>query len=394
MDSTARSYWVDENIVTEADDWLDAVTGEFRTALLDTVRALPIADVQRFPPPKPGRIPFGHELRVLGKFMSKGNALFDPSAFHRLYRSAAGPVQRLIYRAFLNSETLSDAEWTQLIGAENLDTWREKRLLREGEGGWSCRFRLCPIGTVLLFGDAERPKLRRRVVIGQDSYNMVEFLRERRLGRFRRSLDVGPGSGVVLLNAARHSDEAVGVDINRRAVAISRLGAELNGIDHCTVHDADALEMGTRYGTFDLVTWNTPFVFMPDECRGAHLDAFGGHLGLELPLKFIEVLPELLAPDGVSYLGMSAPISRDGENLMERELERMAPELGLDIDNHVLQTYWHGLYREFHEAHGIVKNELVFLELRRGGGKLRRIERPVMRRVSDAAREIAYRVLR
>jgi methylase of polypeptide subunit release factors len=391
-ESPSRSYHVDEGIVTEEDDWLDGMTEASRAGVLATLRALPMREIQHLPPPKEGSVPFGHELRVLSRFATGGNALFDPSGLWRVYRSLASEGQRRLYRAFILSDPLSEGEWADLIGVAELATWRTLGLLRAAESGLSCRFRVCPIGRVLLLGDAEVPKLKRRVVIGQDSFNMVHWMDQRPLERYGRYLDVGPGSGVVLLNYAHRSDHIVGIDINPRAVAISRLGAELNEIAHCEVHLDDAVANAARYGPFDMVTWNTPFVFMPEECRDTHLDAFGGHLGLELPLRFTRTLPDLLTETGVSYLGMSAPILRSGENALERELLPLARECGLDIDNHIFQTYWHALYREFHEAHDIVKNELVFLEIRRGTGRVRRVERPLVRRASDSVRELAYRI--
>jgi hypothetical protein len=61
----------------------------------------------------------------------------------------------------------------------------------------------------------------------------------------------------------------------------------------------------------------------------------------------------------------------------------------------VFQTYWHAVYREFHEAPlGIVRNELVFLEVRRGKGSLRRVEPPLGSSASDRAREVASRLRR
>ena len=392
----SSGFHVDEDIVVEPDDWLDAMAGGDRQRILDTIRGLGLREVQRFPPPREGSMPFGHELRVLGRFVRGGNSLFDPSGFARVYRALASGRQRLLFRAFIVSDPLSEAEWKQILGAAELALWRDRRLLRVAGDGLSCRLVCCPVGRMLLLGDAKKPvKLLRRVIIGQDSFNMVRLMDGQEIpasgGRY---LDVGPGSGVVLLNYAGRFREAVGIDINPRAVIISRLSAELNDVPNCRVFEDDAVANGKRYGPFDLVSWNTPFVFLPEECRDTHLDAFGGHLGLELPLRFVGQLPELLTERGRSCLLMSAPILRSGENVLERELGRLARELSLDIVNHVVQSYWHALYREFHESHGIAKNELVFLVIRRGRGRLERVEPSLGTRLSGRVRELAYRIRR
>src|SRR5262245_35533737 len=220
-----------ETFVVEKSDWLDALAPPFRGEFLASIRELPIHSARRFPPPKRGRVPFGHELRVLRRFLAGERTPFDPSAFAGLYRRTAHAREQLFYRGLIQSLALSPSEWDALLGAAAARVWRDRELLREGDGGLWCRFCVYAIGDVMLIGDTERTKLLRRVLVGQDSFMTAEFMRERRLGPVRRYLDVGPGSGVVLLCVSPHADERVGLDINPRAVAVSRLNAELNGIE-------------------------------------------------------------------------------------------------------------------------------------------------------------------
>ena len=236
-----------------------------------------------------------------------------------------------------------------------------------------------------LIGDTERTRLLRRVLVGQDSFMMAEFMRERRLGHFRRYLDVGPGSGVVLLSVSPHADERVGLDINPRAVAVTRLNAELNRIE-CRVELEDVIANGASHGPFDLVTWNTPFVMLPPECKDTHYDGYGGELGMEVLFNFIQVLPRILAKGGRSFLAAAAPILKSGENLLEPELSKLAKSLGLDVVEHITQSYWHDLYREFHEARQIRRFEHSFLELSHGTGGFARAEAPLASRLSDRLR--------
>ena len=380
-----------ESFVVEKNDWLDALTGPFRAEFLATIRDLPIRSARRFPPPKAGRIPFGHELRVLRRFAAGESSLFDPSAFSALYSRSAGPRERLLHRALIQTETLPRADWNVLIGSGATRAWIERELLRESDGGLWCRFCVYSIGDVTLIGDTERTKLLRRVLVGQDSFMMAEFMRERRLGHFRRYVDVGPGSGVVLLSVSPHADERVGLDINPRAVAVTRLNAELNGIE-VTVHLEDAIANGPAHGPFDLVTWNTPFVLLPPECKDTHYDGYGGEMGMEVLLNFIRVLPRMLAKDGRAFLAAAAPILRSGENLLDPELSKLARALGLDIIEHITQSYWHDIYREFHDEKQIRRFEHSFLELSHGAGRFTRAEAPWASRLSDRVRGLVFSV--
>jgi release factor glutamine methyltransferase len=378
-----------ESFVVEKSDWLDVLVPPFRSEFLTSIRELPIRTARRFPPPKRGRVPFGHELRVLRRFLSGESTLFDPSAFAPLYRRAASQREQLFYQALIQSEALSRAEWDVLLGPGAAGAWIDKELVREGDGGLWCRFCVYAIGDVLLIGDTERTRLLRRVLVGQDSFMMAEFMRERRLPHVRRYLDVGPGSGVVLLSVSPHADERMGLDINPRAVEVSRLNAELNGIE-CRVLLEDAIQNGAAHGPFELVTWNTPFVHLPPECKDTHFDGYGGELGMEVLLNFIRVLPDILTADGRCFLAAAAPILRSGENLLEPELAKLAGSLGLDITLHITQSYWHTLYRAFQERSGIRRFEHSFLELSRGSGRVQRAEAPLASRLADRARGFAF----
>jgi methylase of polypeptide subunit release factors len=382
-----------ESFVVEKNDWLDQLEGPFRKEFLSVIRALPVATARRFPPPKRGRIPFGHELRVLRRFLAGESTLFDPSGFSALYRRSATPRERLLHRGLIQSESLPRADWEALIGPTATRTWTERELLREGEGGLWCRFCVYSIGDVTLIGDTERTRLLRRVLVGQDSFMMADFMREQRLGHFRRYLDVGPGSGVVLLNVSPHADERVGLDINPRAVAVTRLNAELNRIE-CHVQLEDAIANGAAHGPFDLVTWNTPFVMLPPECKDTHYDGYGGELGMEVLFNFIQVLPGMLAKGGRCYLAAAAPIRKNGENLLEPELAKRAKTLGLDIVEHITQSYWHDMYREFHDAMQIDRFEHSFLELSHGTGGFARAEAPLASRLSDRLRGLVFSIRR
>ena len=380
--------------IEEADDWTGFLEGAFRDDFLATLREIPLERLQRLPPPKQGRIPFGHELRVARRFFGGGNALFDPSGLAALYHRLASERERLAYRAFIANEALPRNLWEDLIGREALDAWCQHQQLREDERGLRARFGLYQVGRVALLGDPPGSPLLRRVLVGQDSLMMGEFMLNRGLEHCGRYLDVGPGSGVVLLNVSSYADACVGLDINPRAVAISSLNADLNGITNCTIQLEDAIRNGAAHGPFDLVTWNTPFVFLPEECKDTHYDAYGGDFGMEIPLQFLEVLPELLAENGRAFLAAAAPIMRSGENLLEEKLEALARERGLVLREHITQFYWHPHFREFHESHGIRKFEHSFIEVTVGGPRVERVEAPIASRLSDAVRELAFTVLR
>jgi protein-L-isoaspartate O-methyltransferase len=80
----------------------------------------------------------------------------------------------------------------------------------------------------------------------------------------RTALDIGTGSGVQALWAARHCERVVAVDVNPRALNLAAFNARLNGIDNIELREGSVFEpvAGER---FDLIVCNAPYVVSPDE---------------------------------------------------------------------------------------------------------------------------------
>ena len=86
----------------------------------------------------------------------------------------------------------------------------------------------------------------------------------------RTTLDVGTGSGVQALWAARHSERVVAVDINPRALNIAEFNAQLNGVHNIEFRLGSMFEpVGDE--RFDLIVSNAPYVVSPDS-RYAYRD--------------------------------------------------------------------------------------------------------------------------
>jgi release factor glutamine methyltransferase len=88
---------------------------------------------------------------------------------------------------------------------------------------------------------------------------LVSQLDSRRIGPEAEVLDMGTGSGVCAVFAAKHARRVVAVDINAAAVRCARINALLNGAEGTVdVRHGDLFEpvAGER---FDLILFNPPF---------------------------------------------------------------------------------------------------------------------------------------
>lgn len=377
-------------------DWTSVLASEYREQLLELLRQLPFHETQRFPPPKRavGGLPFGHELRIARRFLQGRGSQLDPSAFSAAYRIGAPARLQNLYRGFVLGEALPASAWRDLIGPD-LQTWAERGLLDAAPGNaWACGFRVFALGDVRVVTDPPLGPIRPRVHIGQDSLNLAQFLGANTTAGVGRHLDVGTGTGILLLAMSSRSASGVGIDINSRSVAVANFNLALNRRDRLQALERDAFASGAELGVFDLVTWNLPFVFMPERLEKENLDGYGGHLGIELTLRFIDRLPELLASAGRAMLLTCAPILRSGEDALATGLAELPGARRLDITRHTLQRFWNPEYQDLHDRHGVRHLESVILSIVPGTGVQRRIEPSRATRLSDGVRGLLYRARR
>ena len=114
----------------------------------------------------------------------------------------------------------------------------------------------------------------------------------------RSALDVGTGSGVQAIWAARHCERIVAVDVNRRALNIAAFNALLNEVENIELREGSLFEpvAGER---FDLVICNAPYVISPD-ARYAFRD--GGVASDGFSERLVRETPEHLEEGGFAHL--------------------------------------------------------------------------------------------
>jgi len=81
--------------------------------------------------------------------------------------------------------------------------------------------------------------------------------------RSRATLDLGTGSGILSLGAARYSDQVVATDLNQRAVEFAQFNASFNGVRQIEVLAGDCFEP-VAGRSFDLILCNPPFFITPE----------------------------------------------------------------------------------------------------------------------------------
>jgi len=235
-----------------------------------------------------------------------------PAAERRLPATPLGTAIRALFLQL----PVGAAEAREAFGRKGLDALEATGLASVG-GELEPGARVLPVGTLLVAADGDPD------ADGDDPPDYVapytptsrtcDFLTPRR--HFDRALDVGTGSGVQALLAARHARQVVATDVNERALAFGRLNAELNDLPNVDFRTGSLFEP-VAGETFDLITCNAPFVISPENqfvYRDSGFEADG------VTERVVRAAGAHLAEDGFATL-LGSWLGHDEETADDRPL--------------------------------------------------------------------------
>ena len=117
-------------------------------------------------------------------------------------------------------------------------------------------------------------------------------------------LEMGTGSGLIALHAAKLGAKVTAADVNPRAVECARRNAARNGI-RIEVVRSDLFEKVT--GLFDVIAFNPPYLPGTASSTSWVEKAWaGGEEGSEMSLRFLESAWKHLAPGGRIFMVLSS----------------------------------------------------------------------------------------
>jgi methylase of polypeptide subunit release factors len=206
-----------------------------------------------------------------------------------------------VVRVFFLQLPVSRRDAVQALGEGGVEALEATGLAEVAEE-LAPRARILPIGELLLASDgfsrdAEDPP--DYVATYTPTARVLDSLTPR--PRVERALDVGTGSGVHALFAARHARHVVATDVNARALAYTELNAALNGLSNVETRLGSLFEP-VAGETFDLVTFNAPYVVSPER-RWAYRDS--GFEADEISERVVREAAEHLADGGFAALLVS-----------------------------------------------------------------------------------------
>lgn len=213
----------------------------------------------------------------------------------KLIQSEGDEPLPMLVHIFHAGGAVSRERVEQVLPDLDIDGLAEAGLIALGDGEVAPLVRVDEYDGLLLLSD--RDTTRPDYVMGMSPSTMLTIAHTPR-ERTGVALDVGTGSGVHALLAARHADHVVATDITPRALWITRLNARLNGVDNVETREGSFFEpvAGERFG---LVVSNPPYIVSPDS---SFLYRDGAMEGDSLCRSMLADLPGLLEPGGYATL--------------------------------------------------------------------------------------------
>jgi methylase of polypeptide subunit release factors len=115
-------------------------------------------------------------------------------------------------------------------------------------------------------------------------------------------LDIGTGTGIAALDAARYARHAWGTDIAARSVQFAEFNRRLNGIQTATMREGD-LYAPVEGLTFDRIVTHPPYV---PARKNTMIFRDGGEDGEQILRRIVEGVPRYLRPGGRFYTMVTA----------------------------------------------------------------------------------------
>ncbi|MFV2070516.1 MAG: peptide chain release factor N(5)-glutamine methyltransferase [Pirellulales bacterium] len=172
---------------------------------------------------------------------------------------------------------------------------------------------------------------------------LLDRIRERDSDVPAALADVGTGSGVIAVCAAKHSPDCrvTAIDISPSALAVAKQNAERHGVaDRVELVESDLFQTVDPARKFDLVVSNPPYVSraeMGDLAREVrdhepHVALEAGEHGLDVIERLVAEAPDRLQPGGWLMMEISPPqvdevgkrITADGRLVLSETIKDLA----------------------------------------------------------------------
>ncbi len=157
----------------------------------------------------------------------------------------------------------------------------------------------------------------------EDTYLLLDAIKLKGSDSF---LEVGCGTGIISVAAARRVKQAIAVDISLDAVRNTLKNLERDSLaHHCEVLQSDLLTALSSRAKFSVIAFNPPYLQRDEDTTQLDHALVGGETGTELTERFLIQACEHLESKGSIYIVVSTLGSID-------KITGMMKEIGLFVE--------------------------------------------------------------
>ncbi len=311
-------------------------------------------------------------------FLKKKHLLFYYSLFPKLYTILLpSKLKKLFYIFYLNRSFKYD-DLNIFFKESDIKKFIESKIITKEKKKFKCDFSFVPYKNLIFVRDKnlsykgwfEPKKNFNKVWMGADTIIFLKFLDGylKRKNSFVNAIEIGSGTGAIMLSLSDNFKNCSGVDINKKAINFSFLNSKINKIKNYKVFKSNIFQ--NVKGRFDLVISNPWFV---DLKKG----------GLELLPKIVQGLDKYLNKDGTCILIMNSYFKNKRDTL-EDYFSKLLVKKKYDVN-----LYTNGIFYEFQRSKDYKKYKVDYaisycVEIKiKGSGILRKFDANFIRKIRD-----------
>jgi len=142
----------------------------------------------------------------------------------------------------------------------------------------------------------------------EDTFLILKHIKD--FAKNKIVLDLGTGTGILAIEAAKYAKKVYAVDISKKALAVAKQNAKKINAKNIVFLRSDLFsafkQKGKREIKFDLILFNPPYLpAHPSEPKEVALQITGGKHGYELIERFLSDVSSFLNPNGIILLVFS-----------------------------------------------------------------------------------------
>ncbi|UTW59519.1 methyltransferase domain-containing protein [Kordiimonas sp. SCSIO 12603] len=266
------------------------------------------------------------------KVSSESYAVDPWEAYKLVLATSSSGCLGTLQNLFIKHCSISESEFFDVFSEQEREWLIQNEIVQETEKRWSSKYCLLVCFGFYLFVDWPEKSSNEKLVSSQTYLSSSSFDCIHSIKKYSASndlfntLDVGCGSGLILLQLSKISEKVFGIDIDTEAVKLSRINLELNGAKASLVN-SDVADYLFKKAGFDLINVNPTWRIVPEGVNYPNpIARVGvGNDGLDYVRYLLKALPSLLSNAGKMLLRVDIPLSEGAKEERYFDLKRYLP---------------------------------------------------------------------